>query len=581
MKKLLFALAVVLAPFGAFAQCNGIFPANTLCGNLTGSPAPPAPFSAGGSVIGPGTTVVGDLAIWNNITGTLLKDSNVLPNGTTGTTQAANDNTTKAATDAFVLQQFGQSNVLGNGSSATTQSANDNTTKLATDAFVLQQLTQIQTLPNGSTATTQSVGDATTKVATDAFVLNQLAAAASPGLVSINGVLTPAINTVYNVKLNYNASCNYNAVTDGAISIGSATLTSATASFKLADVGKYIAVQTAGGAGAALFTTISSFTNSTTVGLSAANASGSNLTGLTVEYGNDDTSAFQNAVNAAITAGGGTVYIPAGNRCLISRLNLTNLSISLTIRGDGVNASEVFPLQVASYGTSSGHMFDLTGSSFVRLENFQVGAFYELAQPTTAVFMAQVASGVSNRNGMDHMYISGRYSGCTFYDYGVPSLFTIKDSDFYNYTAGAGAHDVVCLSATNINSYTSSFATVTTGTKSTSDIAFLQTEFHKFSGAGADNFVVLLDSVANISFFSGVLSGGATAYVDLVGANGTLSFHNVTMETESQPVTPTNGYNVAAAATFTWLDDPGTTYIISGSTFSSAPTSTTSVHFSH
>ncbi len=36
MKKLLLALALWLSPFAAFAQCTGVFPANTLCGSVPG-----------------------------------------------------------------------------------------------------------------------------------------------------------------------------------------------------------------------------------------------------------------------------------------------------------------------------------------------------------------------------------------------------------------------------------------------------------------------------------------------------------------------------------------------------------------
>ena len=48
------------------------------------------PFAAGG-IVGPGTTTAGDIAIWNNTTGTLLKDVAVLPtiNGGTGTANPA------------------------------------------------------------------------------------------------------------------------------------------------------------------------------------------------------------------------------------------------------------------------------------------------------------------------------------------------------------------------------------------------------------------------------------------------------------------------------------------------------------
>ena len=77
MKKILLTLALWLASLPAFAQCNGVFPANTLCGNLTGSPAPPSAFTASGTVAGPATSVIGHFATWANTVGTLLADFNL------------------------------------------------------------------------------------------------------------------------------------------------------------------------------------------------------------------------------------------------------------------------------------------------------------------------------------------------------------------------------------------------------------------------------------------------------------------------------------------------------------------------
>jgi hypothetical protein len=74
MKKYLLVLALCLGSTGAYAQCNGVFPANTLCGNLGASPAPPSAFSASGTVVGPGSSTIGDAATWANTGGTQLAD---------------------------------------------------------------------------------------------------------------------------------------------------------------------------------------------------------------------------------------------------------------------------------------------------------------------------------------------------------------------------------------------------------------------------------------------------------------------------------------------------------------------------
>ncbi len=141
----------------------------------------------------------------------------VITSGSTGTTQAANDSSTKLATTAFATTAdalkanlasptFTGSPVLPTGTTATTQSAADGSTKLATTAYVdtadalkanlaSPTFSGTPSLPTGTTGSTQSAGDSSTKLATTAFVTtadNLKANLASPtftGTVTVpNGV---------------------------------------------------------------------------------------------------------------------------------------------------------------------------------------------------------------------------------------------------------------------------------------------------------------------------------------------------------------------------------------------------------
>lgn len=77
MKKLLIALAFLLAPSLAFAQCNGVFPASTICGNLSGSPEPPSaiPIGSVNSIDAGGAST----QVTNGITGDLLSITGTSP----------------------------------------------------------------------------------------------------------------------------------------------------------------------------------------------------------------------------------------------------------------------------------------------------------------------------------------------------------------------------------------------------------------------------------------------------------------------------------------------------------------------
>jgi len=142
-----------------------------------------------------------------------------------------------------------------------------------------------------------------------------------------------------NVK-DFGAKGDGRRVTDGAMTIGFPTLTSATAVFTAADVGKVALVHNAGGGTTSMLnTTIATFVNSTTVTL-AANATAT-VSGVQVRYGSDDTVPLQAAFTAAKTTGG-KIKIPRGRYFTtfldVSRFNLT-LKSQLIVEGEGFQES--------------------------------------------------------------------------------------------------------------------------------------------------------------------------------------------------------------------------------------------------
>lgn len=125
----------------------------------------------------------------------------------------------------------------------------------------------------------------------------------------------------------FGAAGNALTVTDGSMSTGSATLTCAKSKpFKASDVGKSIAV--AGAAAAvvnwpqvpvALVTTIASWVSPSQVTLAVSNASGGDVSGAAVNWGTDDSTAFQTALNA-LAGTGRALYIPAARYLLAHAL---------------------------------------------------------------------------------------------------------------------------------------------------------------------------------------------------------------------------------------------------------------------
>jgi hypothetical protein len=115
----------------------------------------------------------------------------------------------------------------------------------------------------------------------------------------------------------YGAVADAKKLTDGAITAASAVLSSASASFTAADVGKSVTVIGAGASGASLRTTIISYTSATQVTLTAT--ASTTVSGVVFFFGTDAKAAIQAAINAAIAVKG-QAYVSPGSYYISGRM---------------------------------------------------------------------------------------------------------------------------------------------------------------------------------------------------------------------------------------------------------------------
>ena len=425
--------------------------------------------------------------------------------------------------------------------------------------------------------------------------------------------VTSGVPGIFNVVDTYGAKGNGQMVADGAMTIGTATLTSASALFASGDVGKLIAVQGAGAAGAALETSIIGFTNATTITLNA-NAVAT-VTGQQVVWATDDTVAINNALAAAAT-GTGRVWLPNGTYGTCNGLNATNMLNGAVIEGAGGRAGP----QTANKGVlilplcSNKVVLDLTGSAHVIVRNMQIGASTNSPViPTAGILLAQITGQTSStRITLEQVFVSGQWAQGALYNYGVGANLILQSS-FYNYR-DAAVNTVAFSNDNSPGSVTSAYQTISAATNlDCGDNVWIRSEIHevgkaagaslgaawRIHGCSANQFIRGIVASANFAVVFGT-SGIASIFfdaVDFASDNGTAPTNTFTtsvtitsfvcLQCTSLSSSPFGGagtygtttnyglFGTNVASTLTISGSFATTLTVSGTTALTLPTSGT------
>lgn len=216
----------------------------------------------------------------------------------------------------------------------------------------------------------------------------------------------------------YGAKGDAKVVADGAMASGSTTLTSATANFTAADVGKAISVKGAAATGVTtLVTTIAAYVSATQVTLAGANGSGGAVSNAVVIWGTDDTVAIQAAVDAAeaYLAAGNTyaqVYCPPLPYVIAGPLNNTR-------SGNGQIVFGVYPAtgvkKVLEFAS------DVTGAAAVRHWQQLVPQYGGACLISLGVYASTAAQTANINADGNPAVISGPNEG---FGYGAAALFS-------------------------------------------------------------------------------------------------------------------------------------------------------------
>lgn len=204
-----------------------------------------------------------------------------------------------------------------------------------------------------------------------------------------------------------------------------------------------------------------------------------------------------NSAIASLQGFSGTIQLPCYGAILTSPVNATGLNFfggEYTIQGCGTGTSILYE----SGGTNVG--FDLTGSQHFIFKDFQVNANNSGACPLSAFLMARNNTNASaGIHTLSNITTTGCFRTSVLYDYGSEEI-NVENVDLEN-TYAAGGNAVVWITSDNAGTgegMTSSYATISTGGQSTTDIRFTGKNKFVNSGAGSD-LIHLRGSVGSIS----------------------------------------------------------------------------------
>lgn len=251
--------------------------------------------------------------------------------------------------------------------------------------------------------------------------------------------------------------------------------------FTGADVGKAIVVSSIGTTGGdAGVGTITAVNSATQVQMSFSNAhSGTDFTDLRVNWGTDDTAAFNgtNGVFAALRAEGTKLpkLVWDAGGYLAEGFNLTDIT-DLHIEGrggvnnqlDGNRGTFLLPLSGDSRG-----FFDLTGCTCPNIDRIQVGHQFQAQTGRVAVLRAKSNLHDAAGGTFDRIMATGYWKNATWMMYGV-TTDELRGCSAGNYRHHASG---MIISVDNVDvghgQVTSAYATMATGIQGCGDITLI------------------------------------------------------------------------------------------------------------
>lgn len=289
-----------------------------------------------------------------------------------------------------------------------------------------------------------------------------------------------------------------------------------------------------------------------------------------VWYGADPTgvSSSVTPINNAISAAcdpsiRGTVWFPTGTYLVNGGVNATGITAGCTIGGASINST----ILETTSTTATNAILDLTGSSFVTLQNLQLNS--SLSTNTKyGILNAGSTTTACNESQFNQISVFGAYQKALVYTYGCTELLWYN-SYFTNQPSSSALLAIMIYTTSNIQSAVSSYATIVSGTVAGGGTGHYGIQIHDqnsaVSGGTSTVIPVYISGVQSpLSFNDSIIAGsvgsitGGAIYLNNNAQNLTLKNVNVYADNGTQ-----NAYVIYNTGTMVGLNIEGCSLLYS------------------
>lgn len=266
----------------------------------------------------------------------------------------------------------------------------------------------------------------------------------------------------------------------------------------------------------------------------------------------DDATAFQVAIDAIKTVGGGTLCIPTGVYKIGTSLDCTGFLgasgiayKSLHIKGASINSSRIL-------GATSGKpIFDFTASGYCSMENLRITG-HSSDTPNVAILLARNSvAGSAGIHNFRRIFVEGEFTKGGIYCFA--SEVNTFDDVHVTMTGSGGGTWCMAFTESNFESITSDYETILATTAPMTRTTLIGGRLNMHDTPGTGTCLYLYDSVGDLTWYGAYMYSADQSHIKMYSTEAAdtlyrINFHNLRCEGKAATTKPDYGIWMTGAA---------------------------------